>query len=222
MDLVDKIFSFIAPYECLACSAQGPILCEACTEAEIVQVINSCIGCKKLSANGKTCANCRSSFPIDALWAACSYGPLAKQIVKEYKYNSKRGIAEFMTTQMLDVLPEAELLVTSVPTSSIRIRQRGFDHAARLAKTLANKARLPYSPLLRRLNNSHQVGSSRKKRIEQAEKLFLFGGTTDISGKDILIVDDVVTTGASISAATRVLKKAGAKNVYGLVFARKV
>lgn len=222
MDIIDKIFGIIAPHTCLSCGEEGDLVCESCFSAEMVSVPSNCIGCKKLVRNFKTCDKCRPKFPLEAVWIAHDYNPLARSLISAYKYNSQRSASSILKSSMLEILPEFEFVVTSVPTSPGRIRQRGFDHASRIAKQISLKRRLPYYNLLLRLKDTHQVGAGREKRFKQVQGLFAVKKNTNIKGRDILLVDDVVTTGASLSAAARELKKAGAKNVYGLVFARKI
>lgn len=222
MELIDKLFSIFAPYSCVVCGEDGAIACEGCLISELVTVPGGCMGCKRLSRGYETCSKCIASFPLSALWVACEYSPLAKTLVSAYKYNSQRAASDIFAGRMLEVCPRVECVVTCIPTAPSRIRQRGFDHTARIAKKIAIKRQLPYYNMLRRMKKSHQVGSGREKRIKQTEGLFAMRNSIDIRGKDVLLVDDVVTTGASLSAAAKELKKAGAKNVYGLVFARKM
>lgn len=221
MELVDKIFSIIAPHLCLICDEEGFLVCEPCLESGATKAISICIGCKRLARDGETCKRCKYNFPIEATWAASDYDYLAREIIAGYKYDSKRAVGALISDQMLKVLPKFDCIVTGVPTAPVRVRQRGFDHASRLAKSIATKRQLPYLALLRRTNNTHQVGSSRGQRAKQAEGLFSFSCRNSIQGKTILLIDDVITTGATVRSAARELRRAGAEKIYVLAFARK-
>jgi predicted amidophosphoribosyltransferase len=87
---------------------------------------------------------------------------------------------------------------------------------------LARANHLPYQKLIYREGSSRQVGSSKKERIIQASDIYHPMNSSAVKGKNILLVDDVLTTGATLSAVAKALKSAGAKNVYGLVFGKKM
>jgi ComF family protein len=100
-----------------------------------------------------------------------------------------------------------------------RLGSRGFDQSKLIAKSLA-RGRYKYSPLLRRLKKIHQIGANKKQRQEQLAGAFMAVNKYLIKNAKILLVDDVATTGASLEEAARTLKKAGAKEVSAVVFAR--
>lgn len=164
---------------------------------------------------------CRSKMVAQNVWRPFVYNDTAKEIVSAYKFQSQRSVVSFIAYEMLKILPNLDFVVTSIPTASQRVRQRGFDHATRLGKKVATVRRIPYQKTLLRLDSSRQLGATRSTRIKQAESLFTATNHDSIKGQRILIVDDVMTTGATIAAASKVLKRAGAKNVHALVFARK-
>ena len=125
---------------------------------------------------------------------------------------------------MLEVLtgiPEGTI-VCPLPTAPSRIRERVFDHTMLLTKQIAKHTGLEYKALLGRKTNVRQLGSIRTERLEQMEQEFYAKNLEMIEGRNILLIDDVVTTGASLSGAASVLKKAGAKSVRAVVFAQKL
>jgi ComF family protein len=107
--------------------------------------------------------------------------------------------------------------IVNVPTTNRHIRTRGFDHSQRTASYLAKQTDLPHQTLLARTNNSVQVGKSRAERLESIKGSFR---AATAPPKKILLVDDVITTGATLSECARVLKKAGARHVYAVVLAK--
>ena len=125
---------------------------------------------------------------------------------------------------MSELLPtnSNDMVVCPLPTAPARIRARGFDHAKLIAKYLADDAGLEQKDYLGRRSNVRQLGSTRAQRLEQMKNEFFVKPGLDLSGKEVLLVDDVVTTGASLSAAAKTLKRAGANRVTAIVFAQKI
>jgi ComF family protein len=109
-------------------------------------------------------------------------------------------------------------LVTSVPVAAARHRERGYNQSELLAKEVARRAGLPYRALLGRLTTTHQIGLDRRSRLEQVSGAFYALSVLD--GQQVLLVDDVVTTGATLSACADVLSEAGAGSVWAAAVAR--
>lgn len=221
MDILDKFFNIIAPLECVVCDKEGGIICAPCFDAGLLEAQSACGWCGNLTLNFEVCKKCRNKILAQNVWWPFAYNETAKEIVSSYKFQSQRSVANFMAQEMLKPLPVQDFVVTSIPTATGRVRQRGFDHATRLGKKIATTRRVPYQKTLLRLSSSRQLGATRSIRIKQTENLFIAINHGSIKGQNILIVDDVMTTGATIASASKVLKRAGAKNVHALVFARK-
>jgi predicted amidophosphoribosyltransferase len=100
------------------------------------------------------------------------------------------------------------------------VRERGFDHARLLAKQIANGLNAEYSPALTRLGQSQQVGAKRFQRLNQQAGNYRVRQPLIVRGRNVLLVDDVVTTGATLKAATKALRQAGAAHVDALIFAK--
>ena len=110
--------------------------------------------------------------------------------------------------------------MTYVPTAHGRVRVRGYDQARLLAKALARRRGWQYQALLSRTGSGRQVGSTRQQRFTQLETAFKLDSSRKAIEGHILLVDDVLTTGASVEAASSVLKSAGAKTIDVAVFAQ--
>jgi ComF family protein len=123
---------------------------------------------------------------------------------------------------MDEVLPyfAEEPLLAFVPTVPSHIRERGFDHAALLAKELARLREWHYRPLLARQNNGQQHGANKATRHEQVKGAFRAKSEPLVAGKHVLLLDDVTTTGSTLLECSKVLKKAGVASVDAVVFAR--
>ncbi|MEK7472381.1 MAG: phosphoribosyltransferase family protein [Patescibacteria group bacterium] len=167
-----------------------------------------------------TCQKCRQTSPLRHVWVVTKYKGLAKDLIGELKFDSRRDAAEPIAELCLSILPLLDnYIVTHLPTSSSHIRQRGFDQAKLIARLLA-RGRYRYTPLLRRTKKIHQIGASKAIRKKHLAGAFIAINRYMIKNSKILIVDDVATTAASLEECARTLKKAGAKEVSAVVFAR--
>jgi len=220
----DDIFGTLAPHRCLGCGVEGAVLCGRCIELAGEPVVPRCAGCHKLSAGYRTCLSCRSWLEPYAVIVTTKYEGIYEQLIKLLKFNTQRQAAKPIAKMMSELLTDTidNFVVCALPTAPVRIRARGFDHSKLIAKYLAEYASLNFVDCLRRRSNVRQLGSTRNQRLAQMEDEFFVVPTKDLSGLNILLVDDVVTTGASLSAAAKTLKRAGAKHVTAIVFAQKV
>lgn len=220
MRLIEKIASVIAPDSCLVCGEEGSLFCESCRLSEIPLLGSSCFRCGAVSADYSTCQKCLRKFPLKHVWVVARYDSWAKELVHELKFEHRRSAAIPMARLMESILPILDdYLITWLSTSPQHMRMRGFDQAKLVSKELA-RGLLPFAPTLRRIHKVHQIGSSQAQRQRQLKGAFIPINKFLIKNSKILIIDDVATTGASLSEVARTLNKAGAKEVSAVVFAR--
>lgn len=190
----------LAPHSCRGCGRLGEVLCDCCKKYIISE--------KRV---GKP-KDCPKNIPIHYLGER--EGLLAT-LIHDFKYHSVRAIgvkfAEVLD-ETLPKLPENSVLVP-LPTSTKHIRARGFDHTLFIAKRLAKKRGLKLEKLLLRAKNTVQVGADEKTRKVQAASAYEINPKIKIDPeKTYVLFDDVWTTGASMLAASKKLREAGAKN----------
>ena len=112
-------------------------------------------------------------------------------------------------------------VITCVPISPLRLRTRGYDQSAEMAKYLSKQWDIPFEPVLgRRMLSRMQSKLQAEQRWDNARKSFYLRRNTDLEGKHVLLVDDIVTTGASISCCAVLLRKAGAQTIWVLAAAK--
>jgi ComF family protein len=148
------------------------------------------------------------------------YDGSLKELVWRLKFHGARSACKVMAERLAPLLPESGLYLVPVPTATSRVRRRGYDQAKLLARELSKLSGLPYLDCLARTGQAHQVGASRTVRLQQLAKAYRIKKPTLIVDADLLLVDDVVTTGATLEAATRVLRAGGARHVDAIVYAQ--
>ncbi|HTE57402.1 MAG TPA: phosphoribosyltransferase family protein [Verrucomicrobiae bacterium] len=219
---MERLIASVAPHICVACGSEGAVLCDWCLVDYVVPVPARCYNCMVYSADGKVCVACRRKSRIGHVWVRTDYDAAAKALIYVYKFGRKQAAAGPVARLMGQALPfiRPGTIVTHVPTASRRVRQRGYDHAQLVAQELAAQLALPYRPLLRRVTQTRQVGAKRSVRLEQMKHAFVCVGTR-VPKTKVLLVDDLVTTGATLEAAAAQLRSAGAQRVDAVVFAQK-
>jgi competence protein ComFC len=141
-------------------------------------------------------------------------------MVYQMKFDSSRAMARLIAGKLYDTVPFVDFeVVTYLPSASSRVRNRGYDHAGLIAKTFARRRGLFFERLLVRHGQARQLGASRAERKRQAEATYF--AKRNLNYENVLLIDDVISSGASLEAATKVLRRAGVKNVYAAVFARR-
>jgi ComF family protein len=161
--------------------------------------------------------------------SVAAYGDVAKKLVQQLKYNDRTDLAPWMAEWMVragaELLADCDLILP-VPLHSWRYLSRRFNQSAELARAMARKSGKPFDPaaLVRTRRTKQQVGLGARQREDNVRGAFQVPDhkLIAIAGKTVLLVDDVYTTGATINAATKALKKAGAKAVDVITFARVV
>lgn len=215
MSLQEKVVNFYAPAKCLTCGREGSILCTGCLADIPANSLSRCFVCGAQTDDFATCPKCRKKTVLDNVWVAADYAGTVKRLVQGYKYERQRSSARVLA-QILDrALPylDESTVITHVPTATSRIRTRGYDHALLLARELSHIRKLQHRSLLGRIGQSQQMGANRKDRLKQMKHSFIATKPRQIKGKNILLVDDVLTTGSTLKFAAKTLKAAGAKSI---------
>jgi ComF family protein len=173
------------------------------------------------------CPRCKASPPpFDALrsWGIHS-GPLREAIL-QLKYQKNIAMGDSLAPHLLEVLKSTQWqidLISPVPLSQNRIAERGYNQSAELARPLALAMGLPYQPAaLRKIRETQpQVGLNAREREQNIQGAFAANPKL-VHNRSLLVIDDVTTTGSTISACAEAARLAGASRVYGLTLARPV
>ncbi|MDD3653539.1 MAG: ComF family protein [Desulfotomaculaceae bacterium] len=173
------------------------------------------------------CRECRvHGWPFDLARALGPYEDNLKQVIHRLKYGGSRWLARPVASLMAEVLEFGEMpvmfdLIVPVPLSRDKLRHRGFNQSALLAKEIGTVLGIPVDErsLIKVLETPAQTGLNRTARQLNLRGAFQVANRSGIYSKDILIIDDVFTTGSTMSAVATTLKQSGAKQVFGLTAA---
>lgn len=219
MSIIDSLLNLFAPHLCLGCGNEGSLLCDACSHG-LVTAQTECYFCRQPALDSVTCDSCFERAGLRQVVVATLYSDQARQLVRKLKFNGAQAAAGVMAGLLPSLEITGELIVVPVPTATSRVRGRGYDQAELLGRALAKRQGHSYLPCLRRYGQSHQVGADRSARLSQLAEAFIVARPERIRGKQVLLVDDVITTGATFEAAALVLHAAGTAGVSAVAFAR--
>ncbi len=220
--MLQKLIGFIAPHDCLVCAKPEEVVCTDCALSVLVRKVPSCFYCNRLTADGRACQVCMRKTSLRGAHVLWRYDGYAKSMIYRLKYANDRAMAAFMAAQLTDTFDLSRYdLIVAVPSDGKALRRRGYNQAELLARVVAKQTNLPYRTTLLRVQHTPQTHLRRSQRLEAVKGNFVCHRPQDVEGRRLLVVDDVMTTGATMNECARTLKAAGAKQVWGLVVAKK-
>jgi ComF family protein len=216
------------PSQCAVCHAwPAQAVCEACV-ARFAQPVPRCRTCALPVTGGVTqCGSClREPPPLDACLSAVAYEFPWTGLITHYKFGHAPGWSAALALLLRSApwvepaLEQADV-VLPMPLSAQRLRERGFNQSLELARQLA-PAKLRHDLLLRIRHTPPQSALPRAERLRNVQAAFAVepGLARTLGQRRVVLVDDVMTSGASLYAAAQVLRQAGAAHITGLVLAR--
>lgn len=234
MKLIQKAINYVFPFRCSACSNltdSSDGICGSCwPKFNFITKPYCDICCEKFQVNlgeDAICGRCISHKPkVDTMRSLLEFAPDTKKLIHKFKYNDKTSLGKFFAKLLYNRF-EQELkdvdLIVPVPMHKFKRIFRGYNPPQILASELAKQMNKPTVPelLIKEKMTKNQVGLSRAQRSKNLSGSFAVSKNFDVTGKVILLVDDVLTTGATSNECSKILKKSGA-SVVKLVTIAKV
>ncbi len=243
MSIFGNFLNFIAdtlfPKNCLNCYKEGFWICPDCL-LKIKKIDSfSCPVCQKrlpaplddghlAAAEGKICQECRAKTKLSRFFGAFSYeDPLIKTAIHKLKYGFIKDLASPLSLPIINFLKQfnfdSDFLIVPVPLYRTRERWRGFNQSTELAKEISKtlKISLISNNLVKIKNTQPQVEiNDFQERKENIQGAFRVKNPEKFSGKKVILVDDVYTTGSTMEEFAKALKRAGVKEIWGMVIAK--
>jgi competence protein ComFC len=234
-ELFQAAVSLLYPATCTICGKHvraDDYLCEGC-EAKITRIVPPfCQTCSEPfegSINTAfSCANCaHRTIHFDAAVGAYRGRGIVRDVIHEFKYNRQIHLRHLVARWLRTALDDERLrvhrfdVIVPVPLHPARQRERGFNQASLLAELLSAHTSIPSRPLLKRIRyTTTQTALDRSERMENLHNAFRLRKNANVRGLRVLLIDDVLTTGSTLSECARVLKRAGANSVHAATAAR--
>lgn len=230
MGILDLFF----PKICCGCGKFGVYLCDKCTK-EILQTDLVCPNCEKPAIGGVTHPLCHKKYGLDGLWSLGIYQNPLKKVIQKLKYKFVSDVAEVLVNLMVEYWAryDAQFLseikkdrgenwiIVPVPLHPRREKWRGFNQSALLSKILTHKLGLEYAETLKRTRfTKPQVSLKSWQRKQNIKDAFSLVSSFHPLTSNILLIDDVWTTGSTLKECCYVLKRGGVQKVWAITLAR--
>jgi competence protein ComFC len=234
-ELLQAAASLLYPPVCTICGGSvraGAYLCDQCDAKAVRIVAPFCEKCSEpfegAITSTFTCANCaHRTIYFEAAVAAYRGRGVVRQVIHDFKYGRHIHLRHLVARWLRAALDDERLhgkrfdLIVPVPLHAARQRERGFNQAGLLAELLSAHTSIPVRPVLERIRYTiTQTALDRSERIENLHNAFRLRKKANVRSLRVLLVDDVLTTGSTLSECARVLKHGGALSVHAATAAR--
>lgn len=236
-EVLNNISDIIFPPQCISCAAilqpiTEKVFCSKCREKIKFLTDSLCPVCGIMFFNspsaGHLCGNCLEKKPyFSCARAVAGYETIILNAIHQFKYSRDLSIGVLLASLMADFFfPDLEFrdysLIIPVPLHIKKLRKRGFNQSIILADAVGKKWQIPinFSLLKRRKFTLTQTGLDKKERERNIKGAFEVRDKEKIAGRNIILIDDVYTTGATLNECAKILIKAGAQKVAVLTLAR--
>ncbi len=220
--------NLLFPQRCIGCGKEGTLICSSCQSSLPRVMPPLCPRCGRPQPSGILCSSCVSwRAEIDGIRSPFRFDGVVRQAVYQLKYRNLRALAAPLAQLLNDYLvtnPVPGEVLVPVPLHRKRIRERGYNQSSLLARELGKRTSLPVidNCLVRQ---RYALPQARTTSVEERQSNVADAFTCrddNLRDKQVLLIDDVSTSGATLDACAGVLKAAGATSVWGLTMAREI
>jgi len=230
INYIKNIFlDLLFPKFCEKCGKEGSYLCPKCGHHEIkINLNNTCHVCKKPIKNSFVHNLCKKKTNLEGVFVMTKYTKFLEKYIGDIKFEFYYQMIDDLMPFLYEYIEKNQEIkniilnstIICVPLHRFRMNWRGFNQAEIIARKIAEKYGLKYENLIKKVKRTKtQVGLSRKQRLFNLKNVFEINSPIEKLNQ-IVIVDDVMTTGTTLEECAKVLKKGGVEKVWGLVVAR--
>ena len=222
---IERILDFIFPPVCVGCQKIGEWICSICYKKYFKNNPPECMNCRLKSDNFDTHKDCVTTVQIDRCIICWKYNKLSKKIMKAFKYNYRYAISNYLSKRVIEQFREyfsKDLILIPVPSHPSKIKERGFNQSKILASKISKLTNTHMLEPLQRITDTPQhAGMKRKERISDENPFRLIPEfKPQIQNKNLMIIDDVCTTGTTLVHCASELRKANPTSVSALTLFR--
>ena len=216
------------PRWCVGCGREGDFICQSCRQSLPRIMPPLCPKCGRPQSSAILCPNCIGwQAEIDSIRSPFRFDGVIRQAIHQLKYRNLRALAVLLAQLLDDYLasnPVPGEVLVPVPLHQKRLRERGYNQSSLLAQELGKLTNLPVVDdyLIRQRYAPPQARTSTVNERRSNVASAFFCRDRRLKDKQVLLIDDVSTSGATLDACSRALKEAGAASVWGLVVAREI
>ena len=220
--------NLLFPQRCIGCGKEGAVICHSCCSSLPRVMPPLCPKCGRPQSSGILCPSCVSwQAQIDGIRSPFRFDGVMRQAIHQLKYRNLRALAAPLVQLLNDYLvtnPVPGEVLVPVPLHRKRLRERGYNQSSLLAKGLGKLTGLPVlddCPIRRQSALPQARTATVEERRSNVVEAFICS-TQGLRDKQVLLIDDVATSGATLNACAAALKAAGVPSVWGLVIAREI
>lgn len=234
-ELKDSLLDFVFPPHCLLCNSfiskdetqdddyPRNLVCRSCWDSLNILPHPFCPLCRSfLDQNMRRCPKCPQSLPLSLNRSLGVFDPYYQTLIHHFKYNRKFSIGKNLGRKLGDILKKEEFskgfdYIIPVPLHFSRKRERGYNQSRILAEEISKTVSVPLKErvLVRKKKTKDQTHLSVEERERNVKDAFAVTTNSSLQGRRVILVDDVMTTGATLKECARVLRQAGAREVVG-------
>ncbi len=238
-NMLNCLLNIIYPRTCMSCgklldnNAINKLICNECRLGIKKNTPPLCTICGRqirgIQVSTAVCPDCSRArnFSFDRAFGSCVYEGVARELIHKFKYQNRDYLSLLLARLLIEFIYQYRInleifdLIIPIPLHKIRLREREFNHAELIARQVAKEFSLALSStnLWRKHHRQPQMELKEEERWKNIKGCFALHNPAEVKAKNIILIDDVLTTGATCSEAASVLKAAGASSVWVLTLA---